>query len=123
MRRLAIGGRKLCSRSRGQRAIREIKAEPVGAPGGVCVSIANPRQTGAVERLRGRPVIVKRDRRWRYRGPGAGVRGERTTALPRQLGRRHGRTESRAPRKRPAGKSRRDIARQAAQGYWATADK
>ena len=52
----------------------EIKAEPVGAPGGVCVSVANTRQTGLVERLRGWPVIVKRVRRWRCRGPGAGIR-------------------------------------------------
>jgi hypothetical protein len=65
----------------------EIKAEPVGAPGGVCVSVAYTRQTRRVERLRGRPVIVKRNRRWRCRGPGAGVRGERPTTLPRQLGR------------------------------------
>jgi hypothetical protein len=37
----------------------EIKAEPVGASGGVCVSVANTRQTGLVERLRSRLAIVK----------------------------------------------------------------
>ena len=65
----------------------KIKAEPVGAPGSVCVNLAIRRQTGLVEGLRSRPVIVKRDRRWRCRRPGAGVRGERPTAFPRQLGR------------------------------------
>jgi hypothetical protein len=37
----------------------EIKAEPVGASGGVCVSVANTRQTGLVERLRSWPATSK----------------------------------------------------------------
>ena len=67
MRRLVMGVRKLCSRKPGQQAVRGEKPEPVGAPGGVYASLANARQTGLSERLRGRPVIVKRDRRWRQR--------------------------------------------------------
>ena len=88
----------------------EIKAEPVGVPGGVRVSVANTRQIGLVERLRGGPVIVKRDRRWRCRRPGAGVQGERPTALPRAARptpyARHGQAESRAPLNPRGGKSR-----------------
>ena len=37
----------------------EIKAGPVGSLGGVRAGFANTRQTGLVERLRGRPVIQK----------------------------------------------------------------
>jgi hypothetical protein len=71
----------------GSEQFNEIEAESVGAPGGVRVSLADTRQTGLVEHLRNRPVIIERQRRWRYRRPGAGVGRERPAALPRQLGR------------------------------------
>ena len=37
----------------GSKQFDEIKADPVGAPGGVRVSVVNTHQAGLVERLRG----------------------------------------------------------------------
>jgi hypothetical protein len=78
------------------------------------MGIANARQPGLVERLRGRPAIVERDRGWCCCRPGTRVWRKRAATLPRQLGRTlaAGMSELNAERRRTRAPAEIDDARQ-----------
>jgi hypothetical protein len=73
-----------------QKAVRaqqfdQIETQPIGTPCRLRMSVANTHQSGLIERLRDRPMIVEWDGGWRDCCPGTGLREKRSAALPWQL--------------------------------------
>jgi hypothetical protein len=62
----------------------QTETQPLRATCRCRTGVANTRQSGLVERFRGRPAIVERDGGRCCRPPGTGVLGKRPATLPRQ---------------------------------------